>query len=321
MPQRGDRVAETAGGFLGWELPNSSHPAGVNSGDSGPRARAMSRVPPMHRYRTIWISDVHLGTRGCKAEYLLEFLRRNDADTIYLVGDIIDGWRLKKSWYWPQTHNDVVQKLLRMVRKGTRAVYVPGNHDEWLRDYTSLQFGGVEVVDEAIHVTTDGRRLLVMHGDAYDAVVTHARWLALLGDGAYTVALWLNRHFNTWRRRLGYPYWSLSAYLKYRVKNAVQYIVSFGDAITDEARRRGLDGVVCGHIHHAEMRDLGGILYCNTGDWVESCTALVEHFDGRLELIRWSERLALLPFALDDDRGQEPEEPEEPAPALVEAGQ
>jgi UDP-2,3-diacylglucosamine pyrophosphatase LpxH len=259
----------------------------------------MSRSQRMRRYRTIWISDVHLGTRGCKAEFLLDFLRHNDADTIYLVGYIIDGWRLKKSWYWPQTHNDVVQKLLRMVRKGTRAIYVPGNHDEWLRDYTSLQFGGVEIIDEAIHVTADGRRLLVIHGDAFDAVVTHARWLALLGDGAYTVMVWLNRHFNTARRRLGYPYWSLSAYLKQRVKNAVQYIASFGDAVADEARRRGADGVVCGHIHHAEIRDLGGILYCNSGDWVESCTALVEDFDGSLEVVSWMTRRAFDPLVID----------------------
>ncbi len=318
MALTGDRVPETADGFFGRGLDNASPPASVAANES---ARAISRAQSIHHYRTIWISDVHLGTRGCKAEYLLEFLRRNNADTIYLVGDIIDGWRLKKSWYWPQTHNDVVQKLLRMVRKGTRAIYVPGNHDEWLRHYTRLKFGGVEIVDEAIHVTADGRRLLVMHGDAYDAVVTHARWLALLGDGAYTVALWLNRHFNTWRRRLGYPYWSLSAYLKYRVKNAVQYIVSFGEAITDEARSRGLDGVICGHIHHAEMRDLGGIAYCNTGDWVESCTALVEHFDGRLELIRWSERVAPGLFALDEeggDRGAEGSlEPADAAPALA----
>src|SRR5271169_6839158 len=176
----------------------------------------------MHAYRTIWISDLHLGTRGCKAEFLLDFLRDTEAETIYLVGDIIDGWRLKKSWYWPQAHNDVIQKVLRKVRKGTRVIYVPGNHDEWLRDFTQLQF---------------------------DAVVMHARWLALLGDGAYTAALWVNRHFNTMRRRLGYPYWSLSAYLKRRVKNAVQYITSFGEAVADEARRRGVEGVVCGHIH------------------------------------------------------------------------
>ena len=275
----------------------------------------MSRAVRMPRHRTIWISDVHLGTRGCKADFLLDFLRHNDAATIYLVGDIIDGWRLKKSWYWPQTHNDVVQKLLRMVRKGTRAIYVPGNHDEWLRGYTRLQFGGVEVVEEAIHVTADGRRLLVMHGDAYDAVVTHARWLALLGDGAYTVTLWINRHFNTLRRRLGYPYWSLSAYLKRRVKNAMQYIVSFGDMVTAEARRRGVDGVVCGHIHHAEIRNLGGVLYCNSGDWVESCTALVEHHDGQLELVHWLDRRAFGPIEADAALALEQEEAPEMADA------
>jgi len=241
------------------------------------------------RYRAIWISDIHLGTRGCKAEFLLDFLRCNDARTIYLVGDIVDGWRLRKSWYWPQTHNDIVQKLLRKVRHGTRVVYVPGNHDEWLRDYSLLQFGGVEVLEEAVHVTADGRRLLIIHGDHYDLIVKNARWLALLGDGAYTLALWVNHHFNKMRRAFGYDYWSLSAFLKLKVKNAVQYIGSFADALADEARRRDFDGVVCGHIHHAEIRDLSGVLYCNDGDWVESCTALVEHFDGRLAIIRWAE--------------------------------
>jgi len=253
----------------------------------------------MRNYRTIWISDLHLGTRGCKAEFLLDFLRDTEAETIYLVGDIIDGWRLKKSWYWPQAHNDVIQKFLRKVRKGTRVVYVPGNHDEWLRDFTQLQFGGVEVVENAIHVTADGRRLLVLHGDVFDAVVLHARWLALLGDGAYTAALWVNRHFNTVRRRLGYPYWSLSAYLKRRVKNAMQYITSFGEAVVDEARRHGVEGVVCGHIHHAELREIGGILYCNSGDWVESCTALVEHFDGRLEILHWADPWRSNPLTVD----------------------
>jgi UDP-2,3-diacylglucosamine pyrophosphatase LpxH len=243
---------------------------------------------PARRYRTIWLSDIHLGTRGCKAECLIDFLRHHDAQTIYLVGDIVDGWRLRKSWYWPQTHNDVVQKLLRLVRKGSRVIYVPGNHDEWLRPYAMLHFGGVEVLDEAVHVTADGRRLLVIHGDAFDTVVKHAKWLALLGDNAYTVALYINRYFNVVRRGLGYDYWSLSAYLKLRVKNAVQYIGSFADALGDEARRRGLDGVVCGHIHHAEIRDLGGVLYCNDGDWVESCTALVEDFDGWLDIVVWT---------------------------------
>jgi UDP-2,3-diacylglucosamine pyrophosphatase LpxH len=238
----------------------------------------------------MWLSDIHLGTRGCKAEYLIDFLRHNEASTIYLVGDIVDGWRLKKSWYWPQAHNDVVQKMLRMVRKGSRVIYVPGNHDEWLRPYALLHFGGVEVLPEAIHETADGRRLLVIHGVLFDTVVKHAKWLAALGDNAYTAALYINRYFNHIRRLLGYEYWSLSAYLKLRVKNAVQYIGSFAEALSDEARKRDLDGVVCGHIHHAEIRDIGGVLYCNDGDWVESCTALVEHFDGRLEIITWTEK-------------------------------
>jgi UDP-2,3-diacylglucosamine pyrophosphatase LpxH len=241
-------------------------------------------------YRTVWISDVHLGTRGCKADFLLDFLRRTEANTIYLVGDIVDGWRLRKSWYWPQTHNDVVQKLLRKARKGTRVVYVPGNHDEFLLDYVRLNFGGVELLRETVHLTADGKRLLVIHGDSFDMIVKHARWLAVLGDHAYTFALWINRYLNAARRLFGYQYWSLSAYLKLRVKNAVEYIGSFVAALSEEARGRQLDGVVCGHIHHAEIRDMGGLLYCNDGDWVESCTALVEHFDGRLEIVRWAER-------------------------------
>jgi UDP-2,3-diacylglucosamine pyrophosphatase LpxH len=276
----------------------------------------VTRLARMLACRTIWISDLHLGTRGCKAEFLLDFLRFTEAETIYLVGDIIDLWRLKKSWYWPQTHNDVIQKVLRKVRKGTRVVYVPGNHDEWLREFTQLQFGGVEVVEDAIHVTADGRQLLVLHGDIFDAVVMNARWLALLGDGAYTVALWVNRHFNTMRRRLGYPYWSLSAYLKRRVKNAMQYIASFAEAVANEAHRRGVEGIVCGHIHHAEIRRIGDILYCNSGDWVESCTALVEHFDGRLELIDWIDRWALDPLT---DRAVILADEDAEVPVLVDA--
>lgn len=262
----------------------------------------MTNIIAGQAYRTIWLSDIHLGTRRCKADFLLDFLRHNEASTIYLVGDIVDGWQMRKSWYWPQTHNDVVQKLLRKVRAGTRIIYVPGNHDEWLRDYGDLQFGGVEVMNEAVHVTADGRRLLVIHGDCFDTVVKHARWLALLGDNAYTIALWLNHHFNRVRRMLGYDYWSLSAFLKLHVKNAVMFMGSFAEALTAEARRRDLDGVVCGHIHHAEIRDLGGLLYCNDGDWVESCTALVEHFDGALEIIRWSDLRAfdaLLPSVVE----------------------
>ena len=240
------------------------------------------------RYRTIWISDIHLGTRGCKAEFLLSFLRATESEHLFLVGDIVDGWRLRRSWYWPQAHNDVVQKLLRKARKGTRVIYVPGNHDEALRDYVDNHFGGVEVVRDWVHTMADGRRFLVLHGDEFDGVVRYARWLAFLGDHAYTFALSLNHWFNAVRRRLGYPYWSLSAYLKDKVKNAVEFISRFENAVADEARRRGVDGVVCGHIHKAEIRDIEGITYCNDGDWVESCTALVETLEGKLEIVHWA---------------------------------
>jgi UDP-2,3-diacylglucosamine pyrophosphatase LpxH len=246
-------------------------------------------LPRPSRFRTVFISDIHLGTRGCKADYLLDFLRNTDCETLYLVGDIFDGWRLKRTWYWPQAHNDVVQKLLRKVRKGMRLVYVPGNHDEVLRGYLGMHFGGVEVTKEAIHETADGKRLLVIHGDEFDGVVKYARWLALLGDWAYVTMLQVNTWFNFLRRKLGFGYWSLSAYLKHRVKNAVQFISNFEEAVVAEARRQGVDGVVCGHIHSAEMRMIDGVLYMNDGDWVESCTALVEHMDGRLEILPWAE--------------------------------
>ena len=242
------------------------------------------------KYRTIFISDVHLGTKGCQADLLLDFLKHTQAETIYLVGDIVDGWRLKKNWFWPQAHNDVVQKLLRKSHKGARIIYVPGNHDEALREYTGTHFGGVEVMSDTIHETADGKRLLVLHGDAFDGIVRYHKWLALYGDWAYVTMLALNTHFNSIRRKLGFGYWSLSAFLKLKVKNAVQFICDFENAVTDEARRRGADGVVCGHIHHAEMRKIGDILYINDGDWVESCTACVEHQDGRLEIINWAEQ-------------------------------
>lgn len=235
--------------------------------------------------RTVWISDLHLGTPGCQARALLDFLRDVRCDTLYLVGDIIDGWQLRRSWYWPQSHNDVVQKILRQARKGTRVVFIPGNHDEFARRYVTHSFGGVDIVDECIHVTVDGRRLWVTHGDLFDAVVQYARWLALLGDVAYEFTLKLNAWFNRARARVGLPYWSLSRYLKFKVKRAVSFVSDFEDALAREARKRGVDGVVCGHIHQAQIRDIGGILYCNDGDWVESLTALVEHRDGRLEIV------------------------------------
>ncbi|MEQ4616632.1 MAG: UDP-2,3-diacylglucosamine diphosphatase [Corticimicrobacter sp.] len=237
------------------------------------------------RYRAIWISDLHLGTSGCKAEPLLEFLRLHDADTLYLVGDIVDGWRLKKRWNWPQAHNDVVQKLLRKVRKGTRVVYIPGNHDEFARQYDRQLFGGIEVLLETEHMTADGKRLWITHGDQFDGVIQYAKWLAYLGDQLYTLILMLNHWFNRVRNRMGLGYWSLSQYLKHKVKDAVSFISAYEQVLVNETRRRQYDGVVCGHIHKAELREIDGILYCNDGDWVESLTALVEHYDGRLELL------------------------------------
>jgi len=244
---------------------------------------------PKHRkqHRTLFLSDIHLGTPGCKAELLLDFLRNNDAKTIYLVGDIIDGWRLKRSWYWSAGHNAVVQEILRKARKGANVIYVPGNHDEALRDYTGLNFGGVDVIDETIHVTADGRRFLVIHGDQFDGVVKYAKWLAHLGDRAYELALWLNNWLHDIRRAMGLSYWSLSSWLKHKVKNAVEFISSYEVALAREARERDVDGVICGHIHHAEMREIDGVLYCNDGDWVESCTALAEDETGQFSIITW----------------------------------
>jgi UDP-2,3-diacylglucosamine pyrophosphatase LpxH len=249
-------------------------------------------------YRTVFISDLHLGTRGCRSDFLADFLRRVSCEKLFLVGDIVDGWRLRKSWYWDSMHDEVLQLILRHARAGTEVTYLPGNHDEMVRAWlpphapasgeSGLEIAGIRVRNEAEHVTADNRRLLVLHGDAFDSVVRYARFLALLGDGAYTTALVVNRWFNAVRRRLGYPYWSLSAWLKRQVKGAVKAIDRFEAALAGEARRRGFDGVVCGHIHHAEMREINGVLYLNDGDWVESCTALVEHHDGRLELIDWA---------------------------------
>jgi UDP-2,3-diacylglucosamine pyrophosphatase LpxH len=249
-------------------------------------AAAESHEP--RNYRTLFISDVHLGTRGCQAELLLDFLKHNESEELFLVGDILDGWRLKSGWYWPQAHNDVIQKLLRKVRKGARVVFVPGNHDEFARDFLGMEFGGVEVIDHVVHQSADGRRFLVIHGDQFDIVVRHARWLAHLGDWAYDFAIWLNTLFNFARRRCGLPYWSFSKWAKMKVKNAVNFIGDFEETLAGEARKRGVDGIICGHIHHATIRDIDGITYINTGDFVESCTAIAEHFDGSFELIHWS---------------------------------
>jgi len=245
------------------------------------------------KYRSIWISDIHLGTRGCNDQMLLDFLKHTESDYLYLVGDIIDGWRMKRAWYWKQGHNDVVQKLLRKARKGCKMFYIPGNHDESFRDFANGQFGHVRIVKDAVHETVDGKKLWVLHGDQFDGVVKYAKWLAYVGDAAYDGLLLFNRGFNFLRRKLGFSYWSLSAYLKHKVKNAVEFISCFEATVANEARKRKVDGVVCGHIHHAEIRHIDGVLYGNCGDWVESCTAMVEHADGRLEILRWADMYTL----------------------------
>ena len=239
------------------------------------------------KLRSLFLSDVHLGTTGCQADLLLDFLKHYDADTIYLVGDIVDGWRLRKVWYWPQSHNDIVQKLLRKVRKGAHIVFLPGNHDEFARDYVGNNFGGIELLDTAIHTTADGRRFLVIHGDQFDIVVNHARFIAFLGDWAYEAALKLNGVLTRIRRALGLEYWSFSAWAKLKVKRAVNFIGDFERTLAAEAQRLGVDGVICGHIHHPALTQTNGIIYVNIGDFVESCTVLAEHDGGRLEIITW----------------------------------
>ncbi len=252
----------------------------------------MTPVETINRYRTIFLSDIHLGTRGCQAQLVLDFLRHNDAETYYLVGDIIDGWRMRASFYWPQQHNDVIQKLLRKVRHGARMVFIPGNHDEFARQFIGLTFGGIEILRNCVHTTADGKRMLVMHGDEFDVVVRHSKWLAFFGDWAYDFAIFVNTHFNAVRRMFGFGYWSFSAWAKLKVKNAVNFIGSFETALAEEAKRRGLDGVICGHIHHPVIRQLDGVTYVNTGDFVESCSLIVEHHDGRLEVMHWSKPYA-----------------------------
>jgi UDP-2,3-diacylglucosamine pyrophosphatase LpxH len=247
--------------------------------------------------RTLFISDVHLGTKSAQADRLLALLRCCEANTIYLVGDIVDFWKVRRGPHWPQAHNDVLQKLLRKVRKGARLVLVPGNHDEVLRDYAGLRFGGIEIHQDLVHTTARGRRYIVMHGDEFDVVVRTAKWLALLGDKGYEFALWLNRPLNWLRRRLGFGYWSLSAYLKHRVKKAVAFIGAFEEAVASEARRRGVDGIICGHIHSAADRRFHGTHYLNCGDWVESCTAVIETHAGELRMLQWQEIALMLESA------------------------
>ena len=280
---------------------------------AGVSAKAGKKVRDKKKFRTIWISDVHLGTRGCKADYLLHFLKSTQSETLYLVGDIVDGWQLRKGFVWSQAQSDVVRRVLKIAKKGTKVVYIPGNHDEGLRDYLDVDLAGITVRGEAVHQTADGRKLLIIHGDQFDSVVLYAKWLAFLGDRSYQFLLRTNSFVNAVRSRLGLPYWSLSAYLKFRVKNAVEFISRYEEAVCQAAAMRGADGVVCGHIHHAEIKQMGAVMYYNDGDGGESCSALVEHFDGRLESLDWSQefqpRVTAIPTdELDDDEDVVPVE-------------
>ncbi len=259
--------------------------------DQSRRGPAVIGEPRTRHYRTVFLSDFHLGTRSAQADALLDFLRHVEADTYYLVGDIVDFWKVRRGPHWPQSHNDVLQKLLRKVRKGSRVVFIPGNHDEGLREFCGLSFGGIDVLRDTVHTAADGRRYVVMHGDEFDVVVRYARWLAFLGDRSYELALWSNGPLNWVRRHLGFGYWSLSAYLKSRVKSAVNFIGEFESALADVARRRDAEGIICGHIHHAADRQIGPVHYLNCGDWVESCTAIYETDTGEFGVLRWLDEI------------------------------
>ena len=249
---------------------------------------------PLLKFRSVFISDVHLGSRGCSAEYLLDFLRTVECDTLYLVGDIVDLWSLTRSFYWPQSHTNVIRTILGKAKHGTRVIYIPGNHDISLREYVGMRFGNVEIQRDAIHQTADGRRFWVLHGDDFDNVVKASPVLKYVGNHLYELVLWLNRHVSFVRRSCGFKYWSVAAFLKSRMKDAMKYIENYERALASEARKRGVDGVICGHIHRAEITQLDEVLYCNDGDWVESCTTLVEDEQGQLSLLRWTETREVL---------------------------
>jgi UDP-2,3-diacylglucosamine pyrophosphatase LpxH len=265
---------------------------------SEPSASKAGARRRLWRYRSVFISDLHLGTPGCKAECLLDFLHHVESEYLYLVGDIVDGWRLKKRWFWPEHHDQILHTLLARASRGTRVVYLPGNHDEALRRLIGCTLGGVRILHDAIHKTADGRRLLVIHGDVFDGVCTEVRWLARLGSIAYETTLTINTGFNVVRRWLGLGYWPLSAFLKAQVKAAVNFVERYEQSLAAEAKRRAVAGVVCGHVHKPEIRTIEGVQYYNDGDWVESCSALVEHWDGRLELLHWARQRQFDPLTL-----------------------
>lgn len=240
-------------------------------------------------YRSIFISDVHLGSKGAKADYLSHFLKFNHCEKLFLVGDIIDGWRLKKRIFWPQEHTNVIRRILTKSKRGTDVVYVTGNHDDFLRRYSGVDLGNIELCDQADYETARGEKLLVVHGDKYDSVIQTQKWLAILGDWSYETLVVANRYFNKIRQKFGMGYWSLSSYLKQKVKSAVSFITAYEEAVVKDCQKDGYQGVICGHIHHPEIREIDGINYYNCGDWVESCTAIVETMDGEIKLLQWVE--------------------------------
>jgi len=239
----------------------------------------------VQKFRALFISDVHLGTPWTQADRLLEWLAHVDAETIYLVGDIIDFWRIRRGGVWPSSHSAVLEALLRKSHAGTRIVFIPGNHEDGLKRYCGTRFGTIEIERSIVHATATGKRYLVVHGDDYDFVARYARWLAQIGDRSYAAALAFNRVFNKFRLALGRDYWSISAFLKRSVKAGVGRVGKFESALAAEAIRNDATGVICGHIHHAESRMLGQVHYVNIGDWVESCTAVVETAVGELQVL------------------------------------
>lgn len=275
-------------------------PFAAQKNDDPARVEDRKTKRSSYKYRTIFISDTHLGSAGAQHRALLDFIKYNECDKLYLVGDIVDGWQLKRKWFWPQPHNDVIQKLLRKARNGTEVIYIPGNHDEFARQFLGLSFGGVLISNSDIHETANGTRFWVVHGDFFDNVIQHARWLAYVGDFAYTKLLTLNRWLNLIRRRFNLPYWSFSQYLKLKVKSAVSFISAFESVMIRETKKHQCDGVICGHIHKAEIKIIDDIIYANSGDWVESSSALVENFDGQLEVIYWNEAGLVSKHSLDE---------------------
>lgn len=279
MPVR-EKVCDSRGVVLNARTEDISATTGAT--------RHSGRVNPIRHHRTLFVSDVHFGSRGCKADALIDFLEHNTSDTLYLVGDIIDGWQLKRGWYWTDAQTRAFNLILARAKSGTKVIYVPGNHDEMFRAYCGLQAGGIDLRHEDVHETADGRRMLILHGDIFDSVVMRAKAIAKAGAHVYEAVIVLNRVVNGARQRMGLPYWSLAAYLKSKVKNAGPSIDKFERAAAAEAKRRGFDGIVCGHIHTAALKLIDGVLYCNDGDWMESCTAMVEDDQGRFSLLQWS---------------------------------